>query len=207
MPVLIAQWTSYFAKFHFLISSFPIPISAWKIIFELVRGIDRSRWTPLIKGQLCIVVAFPGRNNLFNKQSRCRWFATPWRSPVMHQLHQMLKDSLSFGWVCSDHIHYSDVIMSAMASQITGVSIVYSTVCSGTDQRKHQSSTSLAFVKVSHWWLVNSPHKGPVMRKMFPFDDVFMHQFMRQCQSKITCTPPHPRNGTQSSDKFLTSPI
>ena len=42
--------------------------------------------------------------------------------------------------------HYSDVIMSAMASQITGVLIVYSTVCSGVDQRKHQSSASLSTV-------------------------------------------------------------
>ena len=46
--------------------------------------------------------------------------------------------------------HYSDVIMSAMASQITGVSIVYSTVCSGADQGKYQSSASLAFVRGSH---------------------------------------------------------
>ena len=36
--------------------------------------------------------------------------------------------------------------MSAMASQIIGVSIVYSIICSGVDQRKHQSSNSLAFV-------------------------------------------------------------
>ena len=43
--------------------------------------------------------------------------------------------------------HYSDVIMSAMASQITGVSMVCSTVCSGAAQRKHQSSASLAFVR------------------------------------------------------------
>ena len=43
--------------------------------------------------------------------------------------------------------HSSDVIMSTMASQITGVTIVYSTVCSGEDQRKHQSSASLAFVR------------------------------------------------------------
>ena len=65
--------------------------------------------------------------------------------------------------------HYSDVIMNAMASQITGVSLVYSTVCSGADQRKHQSSASLAFVRGIHRWPVNSPHKGPVTRKMFPF--------------------------------------
>ena len=70
--------------------------------------------------------------------------------------------------------HYSDVIMSAMASQITSVSIVYSAVCLGADQRKHQSSASLAFVRGIHRWPVNSPRKGPVMRKMFPFDDIIM---------------------------------
>ena len=52
--------------------------------------------------------------------------------------------------------------------------IVYSTVYSGTDHRKHQSSTSLAFVRGIHRWPVNSPHKWPVTRKMFPFDDVIM---------------------------------
>ena len=70
--------------------------------------------------------------------------------------------------------HYSDVIMSAIASQITGVAIVSSTVCSGADQRKHQSSTPLAFVREIHRWSVNSPHKGSVTRKMFPFYDVIM---------------------------------
>ena len=46
--------------------------------------------------------------------------------------------------------HYKDVIMSVMAPKITGVSIVYATVCSGADQRKHQSSASLAFVRGIH---------------------------------------------------------
>ena len=67
--------------------------------------------------------------------------------------------------------------MRAMASQITGFPIVYSTVCSGPDQRKHQSSASLAFVRGIHRWPVNSPHKWPVTRKMFPFDDVIMFPF------------------------------
>ena len=70
--------------------------------------------------------------------------------------------------------HYNDVIMGTMASQITSLTIVYSTVYSGSDQRKHQSSASLAFMRGIHWWPVNSPHKGPVTRKMFPFDDVIM---------------------------------
>ena len=73
--------------------------------------------------------------------------------------------------------HYNDVIMGEMASQITGLTIVYSTVYS--DQRKHhQSSASLAFVWGIHRWPVNSPHKGPVTRKMFPFDDVIMNFFV-----------------------------
>ena len=72
-------------------------------------------------------------------------------------------------------VHYSDVIMSAMASRITGVSLVCSTVCSDADQRKPQSSTPLAFVRGMPQWPVDSPHKGPVMRKMFPIDDVIVN--------------------------------
>ena len=64
--------------------------------------------------------------------------------------------------------------MSAMASQITSVSIVCLNVCSGADQRKHQSSASLAFVTRIHRSPVDSPHKGTVTRKMFPLDDVIM---------------------------------
>ena len=72
------------------------------------------------------------------------------------------------------YLHYSDVIIGAMASQINSLTIVYSTVFSGADQRKHQSSASLAFVWGIHRWSVNSPHKWPVTRKMSPFDDVIM---------------------------------
>ena len=65
------------------------------------------------------------------------------------------------------NIHYSDVIMSAMASQITSLTIVYSTIYSGGDQRKYPSSVSLAFVRGIHRCPVNSPHTGPVTRKCF----------------------------------------
>ena len=78
-------------------------------------------------------------------------------------------------------IQYSDVIMGTMASQITSVSIVYSTICSGTDQRKHQSSVSLAFLREIHRWLVNSPHKGPVRTKMFPCDEDIMQSISLLC--------------------------
>ena len=70
--------------------------------------------------------------------------------------------------------HYCDVVMGVLASQITSLTIVYSTVYSGVNQSKHQSRTSLAFVWGIHWWLVISLHKWPVIRKMFPFDDVIM---------------------------------
>ena len=64
--------------------------------------------------------------------------------------------------------------MGRRASQITSLTIVYSIVYSGVDQRKYQSSASLAFVRGIHRRPVNSPHKWPVTRKKFPFDDVIM---------------------------------
>ena len=79
----------------------------------------------------------------------------------------------TIAWAHIRLTHYSDVIMSAMASQITSLTIVYSTVYSGTGQRNHQSSASLAFVGNSRVtgespaWRVNKA-------EMFPFDDVIM---------------------------------
>ena len=61
-----------------------------------------------------------------------------------------------------------------MASQITNLTIVCSTVYSYAAQRKHQSSASLAFVWGIHRGPVNSLHKWPVARKMYPFDDVIV---------------------------------
>ena len=84
-----------------------------------------------------------------------------------------------------------------MASQIASLTIVCWTVYSGADQRKHQSSTSLAFVRGIHRWLMNSPQKRLVRRKMFPFDDVIMvystllarsFGIMRYILSNVKCT-------------------
>ena len=75
------------------------------------------------------------------------------------------------------YTHSDDVIMGMIASQITSLTVVYSIVYSDVDQRKHQSSASLAFVRGIHRRPVNFPHKWPVTRKMFPFDDVIMYMW------------------------------
>ena len=80
--------------------------------------------------------------------------------------------------------------MGAIASQIISLTIVYSIVYSDTDQRKHQSSASLAFVRGIPGGPVNSQHKWPVTRKMFPFDDVIMWSKHNQCLSQWKKTLP-----------------
>ena len=94
-----------------------------------------------------------------------------WHTKVRHSRVQNVRLIIGQCYVSP----YNDVIMSTMASQITSFTIVYSSVYSGTDQRKHQSSASLAFVWGIHRWQVNSPHEWPVTRTMLPFDDVIMY--------------------------------
>ena len=77
-------------------------------------------------------------------------------------------------WLKNQTQFFHYVIMSAMVSQITSLTIITQPFIQGTDQRKHQSSASLAFVREIHRLPVNSPHKAPVTRKMFPFDEVIM---------------------------------
>ena len=67
-------------------------------------------------------------------------------------------------------IHYCDVIMGAMASQLTSLTIVYATVYPDAYQRKHQSSASLAFVRRIHRWPLNSP------RLLFDFKMTSWHE-------------------------------
>ena len=112
-----------------------------------------------------------------------RWFITGGHTHIFGQLSQYQSE-----------IHYDDVIMTMLASQITSLTVVYSIVHSGVNQRKHQSSASLAFVREIHRGPVNFPHKWPVTRKMFPFDDVIMncndHIALREvecwCQHRYT---------------------
>ena len=69
---------------------------------------------------------------------------------------------------CSENrAHYNGVIMSMMASQITSLTVVYLTVYTSADQRKHQSSASLAFVWGIHGdrWIPRT--KGQLRGKCF----------------------------------------
>ena len=106
-------------------------------------------------------------------------------------------------------LHYDDVIMGAMASQITSLTILYSTVYSDSDQRKHQSFASLAFVRGIHRWPVNSPHKWPVTVKMFLFDDVIMEIIQHinvewrsfLCKTESSCTKLFASNDDEAEHK------
>ena len=103
---------------------------------------------------------------LGTEQVPSHWLNQWWPSSVTHTCITRPQ--------CFKVSHYNDVIMSAIISQITSLTIVYSTIYSGTEQRKHGSSASLAFVWGIHRWPVNSPYKRPVTWKMLPFDDVIM---------------------------------
>ena len=96
--------------------------------------------------------------------------------------------------------HYNDVIMGTIASQITSLMIVYSTVNSDADQRKRQSSASLAFVRGIHRRPVNSPHKWPVSRNFFPFDDVIMRiSGVQNVINQLSCLA----SGREDSDEKM----
>ena len=79
-------------------------------------------------------------------------------------------------------IHYNEVIMGAMATQITSLTNVYSNVYSGADQRRHQK------LRITGFCVGNSPvtptHKWPVTWKMFPFGDVIMQRSLEAVRYK-----------------------
>ena len=112
-------------------------------------------------------------SRLFNIANEILWDVAGLRVLIITLLYSHIK-LLCFAHIIQGFYHYTDVIMSAMASSITGVLIVYSAVFSGSDQRKYQGSVSLSFERGIHRWPLNSPH-GPVTRTIFPFDDVNMY--------------------------------
>ena len=123
-----------------------------------------AKWRPFCPGKMISFIAsaastWPSAHSMMNNQ----WLPTTRIALCLRNRNHH-----------ENEMHYNDVIISVMASLTTGFSIVYSTACPGANQRKHQSSASLAFVGGIQRWPVNSPYKEPVTRKMFPFDDVIM---------------------------------
>ena len=108
--------------------------------------------------------------NMMNVFALGHWFVP--RIEWMNCRVDMLTNLDFFGTIQLSH--YSDLIMGTIASEITSLTIVYSTVYSVADQSKPQSSSSLAFMQGIHRRPVNYPHKRPVTWKMFPFHDVIM---------------------------------
>ena len=122
-----------------------------------IRVSDHLLWLPLIHNLGSNVV---WRTLVVYNISTCRMYVV-----ILQKGHHI-------GFIIANFcFHFSDVIMGAMAFQIICVSIIYSK----KDKRKHQSSASLAFVRGIHRWPGNSPHKGPVTRKMFTFDGVIIY--------------------------------
>ena len=118
------------------IFKFPLQLFCWCAFINVT--IHGSEQTPSSVNEMCM-----------EQQIMC--FKHFWRAVSLRCLHAMIR---GIQW------HSTDVIMSAMASQITSLMIVCSTVYSGVDQRKHQSSASLAFVRGIHRGPVNSTHIG-----------------------------------------------
>ena len=107
--------------------------------------------------------------SFFKSWLNCAWTYVCINEGKMLCFVPLMSNEKAVGWY-----HYDDVIMTMLASQITSLTVVYSIVYSGVNQRKHQSSASLAFLREIHRGPMNFPHKWPVTRKMFPFDDVIM---------------------------------
>ena len=135
-------------------------VNSVRVIFIFIISYLLPRWVQissliLFKLFVAIPFAFYPNNYSFISYQYDHWYRTSWH-------------------ITTQLINYDDVIMGTMASQITSLTIVYSTVNSGADQSNYQSSSSLAFEWGIHREPENSPHKWSVMRKMFPFDDVIM---------------------------------
>ena len=132
---------------------------------------------------------FLANKKLFNIQILC-WNELKWYL----QLFKIMKISVSR---CDNEVDFPCFFRTNVnINNIHDEMVVYLTVYSGADQRKHQSSASLAFVKGIHRSPVNSPQKGPVTRKMFPFDDVIMWWHYN--------TPRRPRTTRCKTDVILT---
>ena len=181
MPTIASQITSLMVVHSTVYSDADQRKHQGSASLAFVWGIHRDRWIPRTKGQL--------RGKCFHLMtSSCLATASYRRIDTGPRLDRYVFCRLIENWciwirliniswcncVTMFIMYYRDVTVGAITFLITSLTSVYSTVHSGADQRKHQSSASLAFVRGIHWGPVNSPHEWLVTRKMFPFDNVIM---------------------------------
>ena len=143
-----------------------------------VRGIQRDLWIPRTKGQLrgkCFHLMTSSWASFWMNNSwrfvwvNCSGIQTCFNFLYHKGYNDTNRDDINDGRMVHAFatMHYSDVIMGTMASQITSLTTVYSTFYSGADENNHQSSASLAFVRGIHRWPANFSHKGPVTQVKF----------------------------------------
>ena len=166
-----------------------VPLTIWHGNTFRVIGISwgkyiSHRWIFFTNTHECTLLPFP----LIYARTSCwtnSWVASDLRRPcdaTAMEIHWIITASRErypyLSILGNNRQHYNEAITGAIASQITSLTSVYSIVYLDTDQRKHQSSASLAFVRRIHRGPVNSPHKWPVTRKMFQFDDVIVSEII-----------------------------
>ena len=149
---------------------------AFKILLSIIAYIgSRKPYVKLITHAVTIVIVIIPW--LYGIWKLCTWFCCALFVRGLLSVGSAIASALH-RWHWSNRtsvlVHYNDLIMRAMASQITSLMTVYSSVYYRRRSKQNESSASLAFVRGIHRWPVNSPHKGPATRKMFPFDDVIM---------------------------------
>ena len=137
-------------------------IQTWHEMYFLYARPDRRISTHVI--HMDIKWFWMRNRKLSNTDNRCNTNMILLTSAFLSR-EKVFQDPLAQNRVAHRKYHYSDVMMSTMASQITGVSMVCSSVCSGANQRKHESSAALVFVRGIYRWPMVSLHKGPVTRK------------------------------------------
>ena len=128
---------------------------------------ELSTWIQTIHLLCCVLFRFSICQSPHNYHGYLTGIAKDWLSIRVHVATLMNMENKSIT------IKNSDITESKTMHIVTVDMFLWITVFSH-DQRKHQSSASLAFVRGIQRWPVNSPHKGPVTRKMFPFDDVIV---------------------------------
>ena len=139
-------------------------------------GQNWFRWWLVASRHQCIAWTNVGSSSAMSSDIHLREYFQEIRQPSITKISLKMADLKCYSNLPETNeliiLHYSDIIKGTIVSQITSLTLVYSTVNSDAAQRKHQSSASLSSVRGIHRWSVNSPHNWPVTRKMFPLDNV-----------------------------------